>query len=709
MKQLLIKKGQVFVENIPAPSVQAGSLLVRVEYSLISTGTETTIIKSSGESLASKAKNPSLLKAGKEALKRHGVRKTLEMIRTMQDNFTAFGYSLAGTVVEVGKGVPDFKPGDRVTCAGAGKANHAEFVSVPKNLVCRIPETVSFEDAASTTVGSIALQGVRQAGPSVGENVAVIGAGLLGLITIQILKANGCTVLISDTDPKRLALAKELGADHTSSPGEFESLVANLFGSKGVDATIITAASASSGPLNQAMALTRKRGTVVVVGAVGLSMERSPFYEKEINLKISCSYGPGRYDPGYEEGGQDYPYGFVRWTENRNMQAYLQLLAEAKVDFSKLVSKIVDADDAPAVYAELNNPENKNKPLAVLIRFQGEEVKPEHSISLSYPPTKKAPKTGRIKVGMIGVGGFATDMHLPNLQKLDDDFEIYAIANRGGTTAMNNARRYKASLCTTDYNELLQNDDIDLLMISTRHNSHAKLVVEGLKAGKAVFVEKPLALSEKELEEIRKTLQETKGQLFVGFNRRFSPHAVAIRQAVQARINPLMTYYRMNAGFLPPTHWTQTEEGGGRILGEACHIFDLFNYWTGSTPAEIIATPLKSKSAEVMASDNYTITLRYEDGSVCTLIYTAQGNGALSKEAAEIFFDRKSITMGDYQQTTGFGLSLNLKTKTVDKGHLEELRQIALAMRGESNTWDIDQIFSASAISLVANQIIQEN
>jgi predicted dehydrogenase len=700
MQQLVIKKGTVSVISVPAPAVEAGYVLVQTAFSLVSTGTESTIVKSSGESLVSKAKDPNLLRMGIDAVKRNGVKKTLEMIRGIQDSETAFGYSLSGTVVAVGAGVTEFAIGDKVACAGAGKANHAEFVAVPKNLVVKIPKGVSLEEAASTTLGSIAMQGVRQADPKLGEVVAVVGTGLLGLLAVQMLAANGCIVLVSDTDPSRLKLAKEFGAAYAVTPGELQKLVSNLTGTHGVDATLIYAATSSDAPLNQAMQITRKRGTVVVIGAVGMKLSRSPFYEKEINFKISCSYGPGRYDADYEEKGHDYPYGFVRWTENRNMQAYLNLIAAGKLRFQPMVEKIASLDEAPAVYQQLVDPEVKKKPLAVLIKYP-DQAEPLKRLSIEAP--KKAITKGPIKVGFIGAGGFVSQIHLPNFKQLGNDFTIHAICNRTSVQTKNLATQYGAQYISTDPQELLKDKEIDLIVIGTRHNSHAKLTVDALNAGKSVFVEKPLALTEAELEEVTAAAKKSKGHLFVGFNRRFSPHSVAIKKALTGRIQPLMAYYRMNAGFLPPSHWTQTDEGGGRILGEACHILDLFGYWTGSEPTGISVNAIQPKGSEVLASDNSVTTVTYADGSVCTLVYTAQGNAGLEKEYAELFFDRNSIVLHDYRETTGYGVRLAEKTLTNDKGHLEQMRQIAKAMRNEDNTWDLDQIITASHLSLAVD------
>lgn len=701
MQQLVIKKGIVSVSEVPAPLVEPGCVLVQTAYSLVSTGTESSIVKSSGESLVSKAKDPTLLKMGLDAVKRNGLRKTLELVRGMQENETPFGYSLAGTVVGVGHGVTEFAVGDLVACAGAGKANHAEFVSVPKNLTAKLPKGVDLADAASTTLGAIALQGVRQAEPKLGEIVAVVGAGLLGLLAVQMLTANGCTVIVSDNDQGRLKLAKQFGAKYTASPDQLPQVVASLTGTHGVDATLIYAATKSYAPLNQAMTITRKRGTVVIVGAIGMQLNRSPFYEKEINLKISCSYGPGRYDSFYEEQGFDYPYGFVRWTENRNMQAYLQLIADGRLKFSPMVEKVVSIEEAGEVYKQLVDPAVKEKPLAVLIKYD-EHPKPLKKLALDQP--KKAVTHGPIKVGFIGVGSFITGMHLPNLKILANDFTIYALCDRASVQMKNLGTQYGAAYTTSDPEEILKDKTIDLVVIGTRHDSHAELTVKALRANKSVFVEKPLALTEDQLEEVIAAAQKSKGHLFVGFNRRFSPHASAIHKAVKDRVQPLMAYYRMNAGFLPASHWTQTYEGGGRILGEACHIFDLFNYWTGAAPVSITVNALQPNGSEVIASDNSVTTLTYADGSVCTLIYTAQGNSSMEKEYAELFTDHGSVIMHDYRQTVGFGLRAKVKTSTTDKGHLEQMRQVAKAMQGEANGWDIDQIVTASRISLIVDQ-----
>ncbi len=706
MQQLVIKKGIVSVSTVPAPQVEPGCVLVQTAYSLVSTGTESSIVKSSGESLITKAKDPNLLKLGMDAVKRNGLKKTLELVRGMSDNEVAFGYSNAGTVVAVGQGVTEFVIGDLVACAGAGKANHAEFVSVPKNLVAKVPKGVDLADAASTTLGAIALQGVRQADPKLGEVVAVVGAGLLGLLAVQMLVANGCTVVVSDNDPNRLKLAKQFGAAYTAKPDELAKVVANLTGTHGVDATLIYAATSSDAPVNQAMAITRKRGTVVIVGAVGMKLSRSPFYEKEINFKISCSYGPGRYDSVYEEQGLDYPYGFVRWTENRNMQAYLQLIASGRLKFAPMVEKTVPIEEAGAVYQQIVDPKVLEKPLAVLIKYE-EKVEPFKRLDLAAPA--KAITKGPIKVGFIGVGGFITAMHLPNLKELGNDFTIHAFCDRASVQTKNLGVQYGAAYTTSDPEEIFKDKEIDLVMIGTRHNSHAELTIKALKANKSVFVEKPLALTEEELNDVVAAAKKSKGQLFAGFNRRFSPHNVAIRKALKDRVQPIMAYYRLNAPFLPTTHWTQTHEGGGRILGEACHIFDLFNYWTAANPVSITVNAITPVGTEVLSSDNSLTTITYDDGSVCSLIYTTQGSPDLEKEYAEIFTDRSSIILQDYRQTTGYSVKVNVKTATNDKGHTEEMRQVAKALRGESNGWNMDQIVMASRVSLIVNEQLRSS
>ncbi len=675
MKQVLIKKGKAVTEEIPAPTCGDGEILIQVKYSLVSTGTEITSLTESGKSLVKKAKEqPQNIKLLLDMIKKQGLKKTLNLVRGALESGTATGYSAAGIVLEVGKNVIGFKKGDRVAAAGAGKTNHAEIIAVPKNLVVKVPENVDFSDAASVTLGSIALQGVRQADPKLGDKVVVIGLGLIGLLTVQILKASGCHVIGSDLDENRLKMAKNLGADLTVL-GEDNTVTKVLQETedKGADRIIICAATKSDRPINDAMQMVRKKGTVVVVGAVGLNLKRSPFYEKEAELKISCSYGPGRYDQKYEEKGQDYPFGYVRWTENRNMQEYLNLLSDGKINFKKMVERKYLIDKANLAYESLKN--SKEKPLAILLKYPDRE-KPETLIKLKPIKVEKISKK-TINVAVIGAGSFATSMHLPNLEKLKKYYKIKAIIDKNGVTAKQVAERYNASHAGTDYSQALKRKDIDIVLIATRHNLHAKIAKEALMAGKAVFSEKPMALNEKELDELVKTIQKTKKPYMVGFNRRFSPYAKKIKELIRDLQNPLMIYYRMNAGYIPLDHWVHNEEGGGRIIGEACHIFDLFNFLTGSEPIEVTYESINPKTNYYSAKDNMVITVKYADGSVCTLLYTALGGEDFGKEYMEVYFDNKTIVLDDYQKMTGFGIAADLTGSEQNKGHLQELIEFA--------------------------------
>ncbi len=698
MKQVLIKKGAAITDQIPAPICGEGEILIKVKYSLISTGTELTGLTESGKSLFQKAKEqPENVKLALEMIKKQGFKKTLNLVRGALKTGSLTGYSAAGVVLKVGKNIEGLKRGDRVAAAGAGKANHAEIIAVPKNLVIKIPQKVDFRQAASVTLGSIALQGVRQADPKLGDKVVVVGLGLIGLLTTQILKANGCHVIGIDLDKNRLKMAKDLGADlSVSAEDNAVTKVLQKTEGKGADRVIICAATKSDQPVNEAMQMIRKKGTVVVVGAVGLNLKRSPFYEKEVELKISCSYGPGRYDQKYEEKGQDYPFGYVRWTENRNMQEYLNLLANGKIDFGKMVAKQYIIDEADKAYADLKTaPE---KPLAALLKYP----KPKNKetllkLDIDFKPIDKK----IIKVAIIGAGGFATSMHLPNLEKLKKYYQIKAVVDKDGVKAKQTAQKYSAKLAGTDYKQILKRRDIDMVLITTRHNLHAQISKDALVAGKAVFSEKPMALNEKELQGLIQTIKKTKKPYMVGFNRRFSPYAKKIKKLVSDRQNPLMIYYRMNAGYIPLDHWVHTEEGGGRIVGEGCHIFDLFNFLTGSQAIEVTYESINPATDYYSAKDNIVITIKYTDGSICTLLYTASGNKDFGKEYMEVYFDNKTIVLDDYQKMEGFGVTAELTTPEQDKGHLQELIEFAEGIKSVKIPIELKDLVSATKTSFL--------
>jgi threonine dehydrogenase-like Zn-dependent dehydrogenase len=505
-------------------------------------------------------------------------------------------------VVEVGAQVKDIKIGDRVACAGAGYANHAEYIEVPKNLVVKMPKDLSFKEASTITLGSIALQGVRRAGVKLGENIAIIGMGILGQLVSQMVTVAGARFIAIDLDDRRLTIAQKNGAKYFLNPTK-EDIVEEtikITEGYGVDSVIITVATSSKEPLAQAFQMCRKKGRVILVGVVGMEINREDMYKKELDFYISTSYGPGRYDPNYEEKGIDYPYHYVRWTENRNMQEYLKMLSERKIKLDNIIEKVYKIEEATRAYQEFEKEENK--PLIVLLKYSQDL---ENKINRKVEANSQFKlKTDKIKVALIGAGSFAKGVHLPNLEKLNNLYDIYAIMSRTGTNAATIARQYKTKYATTDYQEILNDPDVNMVMICTRHNLHAQYSIEAMKKGKAVFVEKPMALNEKGTEEVFKTIQETGMPYLVGFNRRFSKYAVEIKKHIKKRINPMIIDYHMNAGYIPLDHWVHTEEGGGRIIGEGCHIFDLFNYFVDVEIDSISVNSINPKTKNVSSRDN---------------------------------------------------------------------------------------------------------
>ena len=683
MRQVLIRKGQLLLANVPSPLVEPGSVLVEVAYSLISTGTELSSVQSSGQSLVKKAlEQPEKIRKLWDHLRSQGIQKTIAKVQGQLDLASPLGYSCSGIVIQVGEDITDIRPGDRVACAGAGIANHAEIVLVPRNLTVKVPDGCSLQDAASMTLGAIAMQGVRRADLRLGEVVAVIGLGLLGQITVQLLKAAGCKVIGVDLSERRVSLAKHLGADAAFCPTEVNIIneIRHMTGDHGVDATIITAASTGNALVQQAMEITRKKGRVVIVGAVGLGLNRSPFYEKEIDFLISCSYGPGRYDDQYEKKGADYPFAYVRWTENRNMQEYLHLVTDGKVQLSRILEREYELSDVSKAYEELQS--GTEKPLGVLLRYPFEDKDAQIQKLGTRLVLHDRTENGRIRIAVIGAGSFARGMHLPNLQKLSDLYHIRAIVSSTGLNAKTTAEQFGADYASTNYQDVLDDPQVDAVLICTRHNLHAQQAMRAARAGKAILLEKPMALNQDELDQLTAVLQETGVPFMVGFNRRYSPAAQRIREIVTERTNPLMIYYRMNAGYLPADHWTQTEEGGGRMIGEACHIFDLFQYVVGAPVVEVNSTAITPQTGHIMAGDNITVTLRYEDGSVATLLYTALGSPDLSKEYMEIYVDNKVLTLDDYHDLRVYGAPMKGWTaSSPEKGHLQELKVFAACFR----------------------------
>jgi len=681
MKQVIqnFKTGDLFVDEVPPPSLAGGMVLVANRYSLISAGTERSTVKVAKAGLLGKARQrPDLVAQVLQNIKKEGLKATLEKVKTKLDTLKALGYSTAGEVIAYMDDDHSFRPGDRVACAGQDYASHAEIVSVPRNLVARIPDNVSFEEASFTTLGAIALQGVRQADPRLGEKVAVIGLGLLGQITCQLLKAAGCRVAGIDISEKLLELARELGADaalHRNDTDLTARLNAFTQG-HGFDSIIITAAADSNDPIELAGEIARKKGRVVVVGAVRMEVPRDPhYYRKELDLRMSCSYGPGRYDPSYEEHGQDYPYGYVRWTEQRNMEAFLDLIAQGKVNVKRLISHVFDIENAAAAY-DIVLGKVKEPHSGILLKYTPGDQPHKSIIRLS---SGAAAGTGGIHVGVIGAGSFAQNYLIPYMRSWGA--HLTTVVTSRGITAKNVAGKFSFANASSDSQDIFSDRQINTIFIATPHNTHAEYVEKALQAGKSVFVEKPLALNAGELEAITQQMEQHGGRLMVGFNRRFSPVANALKSAFGRPAQPLVINYRVNAGFIPKEHLIQDPAtGGGRIVGEACHFIDLMQYFTGSLPIKVYASCINGDNDKLPNEDNVCIIIHFSDGSIGTLTYVASGDKSLPKERVEIFGDGKVGIIDDFKKGE---LHQNNKVKTLNlqgKGHKEEVQAFLQAV-----------------------------
>ncbi|MDB2624714.1 bi-domain-containing oxidoreductase [Flavobacteriaceae bacterium] len=702
MKQAIIKKGIVVAEDVPSPQVSRGNVLVKVVYSCISAGTEISSVKTSGTNIIKRAmENPDLVNKVLESVKKEGIQKVYNKVRGKIDGGTPTGYSLSGVIVEVGNEVRDFKVGDRVAAAGAGIANHAEYVNVPQNLTVKIPDELSFQEASTITLGAIAMQGVRRLELKMGEYAVVFGTGILGLLAVQMLNNAGVRVAAIDFDSERLQIARESGAEIIINPNEVSSLneVSVWTHGKGADAVLFSAATADDKPLSQSYQMCRRKGRVVMLGVAGMNMKREDMYMKELDFMMSTSYGPGRYDKYYEEKGIDYPYAYVRWTENRNMKEYLRLLSANKIDLSLLINGEFPIEDVTNAYESLKDKTKKS--LIVLLSYGQGDI--DFKKIETY---NKVISKDKINVGFIGAGGFVQGVHLPNMKKLGSKFNLHAVANRTGISGKNIANQYGFKYATTDSDEIINDSDIDLIIIATPHDSHGTLTLKALKAGKHVFVEKPLVTSGEELNAIKEfyNSSEETPMLFVGFNRRFSKYATSIKKHVAQRQNPLLIRYRMNAGFIPYDHWIH--EDGGRMVGEACHIVDLMTYLTGSSIESINCQSLTIANGKFKSDDNKSITLKYADGSVCAIDYFSIGNNSLSKEFMEVHFDGKSIILDDYKKLKGYGVNLDMNTRKSEKGQYEELLVLYDYLTGKTTLPPIplDDIFSTTKVTFLINK-----
>ena len=676
-----MRAGAPQVVEVAAPSPAPGRVLVANAASVISSGTERTAVGSGGGGgpMPVRAiRNPELVLKALEHMREHGLRETLDLARGVTAPDAALGYSSAGMVIDTG-GISSLRPGQLVACAGAGDANHAEVVSVPGNLVAVAPDGVPARAAAFATLGSIALQGVRRAQPALGERMVVVGLGLLGLLTVQLLRAAGCPVLGVEPVAGRRQLAASLGAERVVDPAAgVEAAVAWSDGS-GVDAVLVTAASPSSAIVNQAVQMLRPKGRVVAVGDVGLELERAPLYRREADVLISTSYGPGRYDPSYEQAGVDYPIGYVRWTENRNMSEFLRLLGAGLVDVEPLIGLELPVERAPEAYAQINGLE---PPLAAVLTYDAAaSSRPGSEVVRVGSRPSPVSATGEVRIAVVGAGGFVSAVHLPNI-KASPGARVVVIANHSGTTASDAARLIGGADTTTDWREAIGRPDVDLVLIGTRHDTHAEMAAAALRAGKAVFVEKPLGLSRQEIDQVWAAGADN-DRLAVGFNRPFSPLARALRDELGSSPEPRQLVYRVSAP-LPPEHWLNDAAiGGGRVQGEACHMFDFAN-WLCGTPERVFAAALPAASS-LNTVESVSATIQFHDGSVATVHYSGVGASSMPKERIEVLCAGRSWVLEDFAALTSYGPS-GASTRTerrADKGHAALLQRVLAACRGE--------------------------
>jgi len=667
MKQILqnLKTGETKIEELPCPSVGPGTVLIKTKKTLISAGTERMLVEFSKGGLIAKAKaQPDKVKQVLDKIKTDGLLPTLETVFNRLDEPLPLGYCNVGEVIEVGLGVSGFKPGDRVVSNGP----HAEIVCVTKNLCAKIPDDVSDEEATFTVLSAIGLQGIRLVQPTLGEKIAVFGAGLIGLVTVQLLKASGCDVLAIDLNDQRLGMAKQFGATACHSGAGDAVAAANAWtDGAGVDAVIVTASAKTDEIVHQAAEMCRKRGRIVLVGVVGLNLRRTDFYEKELTFQVSCSYGPGRYDDQYEQRGHDYPIGYVRWTEQRNFEAILGAIHSGGLKLGSLITDRIKLEDAASAYSKILS---DSSTLGVILEYpETTEIKRTIRVTESL----KNPE-GKVVAAMIGAGNFAKMTMGPALAKTSAKLKYVAdISNVAATKHI--ASKFGFENATADGNTVWEDQSVNTVFIATGHNSHAVLVCKGLEAGKHVFVEKPLAMNIEELKRIVEVRKSYPGpQLMVGFNRRFSPHVQKMKELLKGRSEPLAMHFAANAGMIPPNVWVHDPEiGGGRIVGEACHYIDLLSYLAGSRVVSV-ASAMMGRGVAVK-EDKMSIVLSFEDGSVGTVNYFANGSKAYPKETVEVYSENRILRLDNFRKLDGYGFSgfKKMKLFCMNKGHQNEL------------------------------------
>lgn len=677
MKQLIqnLGSGETVIADVPTPSVGSHQVLIATQASVVSVGTERMLVQFGRANLLDKARQqPDKVKQVLEKVKTDGLATTMNAVKSKLDQPVPLGYCNAGIVLAVGSEVRNFAPGDRVVSNGP----HSEVVAVAENLCAKIPEGVSYEEAAFTVLGAIALQGVRLVEPTLGETIVVTGLGLIGLLAVQLLRANGCRVLAIDMDPRKCEMARQFGAETVdiSAGGDPVSAAMAFSRGRGVDGVVITAATKSNEPMHQAALMCRKRGRIVLTGVVGLELMRDDFYKKELSFQVSCSYGPGRYDEAYEDRAMDYPDAFVRWTAQRNFEAFLDMLSAGSLKLDSLIQHRFPFDRAVEAYDGLGG-----GVLGVVLEYPATETRTDllkRSVDLA---TTASTPTGPVSAAVLGAGNFSAGVLIPNLAAAGA--RLHTVVSSGGVSGTHVAKKFGFTRSSTDSGAVFTDPEVNAVFITTRHDSHARYVLRAIESGKKAFVEKPLAITRDELAEIVAAYQAaTNPFVMVGFNRRFSPFIQALKGKLDAQSRPKTMIMTVNAGAIPMDHWTQNPlVGGGRIIGEGCHFIDLLRYLAGHPIVDVRASAARDASGNPV-EDEATITLTFADGSVGTVLYLANGHRSFPKERLEVFVGDKIVQLDNFRSMKAYGWpGLDMKTKAMDKGHAAEFKEVVEAIK----------------------------
>lgn len=699
MKQIIqdLKKGNTLLEEVPTPLVRKGQVLIQTHRSLVSLGTEKMLVDFGKGNLISKARQqPEKVKQVLDKIKTEGLLPTIEAVFNKLDEPLPLGYCNAGEVIGIGEGVTDFSIGDRVASNGF----HAEIVSVPKNLVAKIPDNVSYEEASFTVIGSIGLQGIRLANPTIGETVVVVGLGLIGLITAELLIANGCNVIGFDFDDQKVKLASNKGVNaFNASMTDVVKIVESLTNGIGSDAVIIAASTKSNEVISQAAQMSRKKGRIVLVGVIGLDIQRADFFKKELSFQVSCSYGPGRYDEDYEQSGIDYPIGYVRWTEKRNFETILNAISKKQINVQDLITERVSLNNYLQIYGDMGKGS-----IASILEYPLQSINRSEIVAVKHFAIR--PSSGII--GIIGAGNFTKMTVMPALKSAGAHYKY--ISSAGGLTAKSLANKYGFEFSTTDYKHILNDQEVDLVMITTRHNLHAKMVIETIASGKNVFVEKPLAINEEELDAVLNAYnnQINPKSISVGFNRRFSPFSKKIKALIGTTTDSLNMIATINAGFIPPDVWVHDmKTGGGRIIGEACHFIDLMVYFTGSKVAEVSMNALGKTPTE--QTDNAIITLKFQNGSQGVINYFSNGSKSYQKERVEIYSQGRTLILDNFRKLEGFGFKgFSTMRGALDKGHKCQFIELITKIKsGGESIISFEEIYNTTKASLAAVKSMQ--